>query len=143
MSMLWPTSSTQLSSHDLLAWSLRWWWWFVLCPNTGDDGGAEGIGRARGTKKAWNPRDRSTLTSSETWTFLCLPVVVDETFLVILGRDDVCLLDDEEEAEDEEDVCSFMWEGGGEGEHENEDADGGDAGGDASELRGREDAGDD
>lgn len=54
-------------------------------PKTGDEGGAGGRPRARGTKKAWKPRERSTLPSSETWTDLCF-VVVEEIFFASFGR---------------------------------------------------------
>lgn len=56
-----------------------------LWARTGELGGAGGIERARGTKKAWKPFDRSTLTSRLTWTDLCLPVVL-LIFLGICGR---------------------------------------------------------
>jgi len=83
MSICCPTSSTQRSSDEALGGlSAPWWSLLALWPNTGDDGGAGGMLRASGTKKAWNPRDRSTLTSSETWTLLTLFVVVELVFLV-------------------------------------------------------------
>jgi len=49
-------------------------------------GGAGGNARANGTKNAWNPFARSTLTSSLSCTFLCLDAVDVETFLDGFGR---------------------------------------------------------
>lgn len=77
-----------------------------LFASTGELGGAGGIERASGTKNAWKPFDRSTLTSSETCTLLCLPVVL----LIFLGSCGRCFLLR---------LCDgFSSVGGGEGEPE-------------------------